>query len=154
MIRAVVLIFTILFISGTYSCKKPDKHPPEPIIEYDSHSAVSSDTLLLRIGFEDGDGDIGFLDTDTTKNLFLTYMEVNNGSATEIELPIPFSYKVPNIMPSGKNKYVKGIMTIIIHPFYYNPSSNFDAIRYKVLIKDRAGNISNEVETPDIEVIR
>lgn len=137
------LILTIFF----GSCIKQPSYPPEPEIEFKSVSATQivpgTDSLVVEIGFQDGDGDLGVKDGDSTLNAFL----IDNRTG------FPYSYQIPFVNPRGNSKSISGTIWITVDPFALNcrPNRpNFDTISYEVYIVDRAGNESNRVQTPDI----
>lgn len=154
-------LFTIL-IFGLISCLKPQKFPPEPIIEYDNFIAMS-DSGELVISFTDGDGDIGLAKGDTTgayrpsnkyhHNLFVEYFEKVDGAGWQPGKDIAgediiFLYRIPVLTPQGKNKALKGKIRVTIEPSYYNPlSTDSDTIKYRITLVDRSLTESNTVES-------
>jgi hypothetical protein len=135
------------------SCQKQETYPLEPIIAFNSFT-VYQDSAILSLDFTDGDGNIGLTNADSLKpydsNLFLTYYEKQKGVFKKIELPLPFNYRIPLINKSGKEKPLKGTISVNITPTFYNPFSKFDTLKFDVIIKDRALNISNTISTPEV----
>ncbi len=152
-------IFTGIILSG---CLRPEEFPPEPVIGYKSFE-ILTDSAKLTITFQDGDGDIGLEDSDTTGayhpsnvyhyNLFAQYWEKDDAlgwvHAEDITgTPIEFRYRTPVITPTGQNKALKGEIEVTLEPLYFNPSSSeSDTIMYKIMLVDRALNESNWVES-------
>jgi len=167
-ISFVVLISLIILAS---SCLKVETYPDEPIIEYKSFE-VFEDSAIVTVSFTDGDGDIGLENGDTTgdfapgsffySNAYLEYYELMNGEWVKgtadpggNNFPtadtIVFTNRLPNITPIGQNKALKGDIRLTLEPNYFNPFSNFnDTIKYKIILIDRALNISNQIETETI----
>lgn len=157
----VAFVLLALFV---LSCTKPPNYPDEPELTFvrfsknviaQGNRASKVDTLELVIGFTDGDGDIGHEDTN---NLFLVdsrsgFREVQNVK------PIP---------KEGTGNGISGeiILKIINTPF--NICCTFpdtdvtcvastqhptDTFSYTVQIMDRAGNMSNKLQTEMITIL-
>ena len=163
---AVVFIFSQFILLS--SCLKVETFPDEPVITYKSFE-VFEDSAIVTISFTDGDGDIGLENGDTLgdfapesffhSNAYLEYYELMNGEWVQgtadpagNNFPtadtIVFTNRLPNITPIGQNKALKGDIRLTLEPNYFNPFSNFnDSIKYKIILIDRALNISNSVET-------
>jgi hypothetical protein len=164
-ITVVFLLSQLILLS---SCLKVETYPDEPVITYKSFE-VFEDSAIITIEFTDGDGDIGLGTGDTLgdfapgsffySNAYLEYYEFMNGEWVKgtadpggNNFPtadtIVFSNRLPNITPIGQNKALKGDIKLTLEPNYYNPFSNFnDSIKYKIVLIDRALNISNTIET-------
>lgn len=157
-ISFIVLIIAMVF----YSCLKPKEYPFEPIITFESFTAMN-DSGTLVISFTDGDGDIGLRESDTTgdfgpnnyfhHNLFVEYYEKDDAlgwvrGKTLAGENIDFLYRVPYLTPNGNNKALKGEIEVTLEPSYYNPfSSQSDTIKFKIHLADRDKNLSNVIES-------
>ncbi len=144
---AAALAVLLLAASG---CETPVSLPPEPrLTSIELLTQGESGTLLL--GFEDGDGNFGLEQADTTgafcpscpfhHNVFCVYQEFRNGEWVSIELntdlgEVPFFYRAPLISPTGQNKTQRGTITIDLEPRYYLTSA-WDTLRFSVHIVDR-----------------
>lgn len=167
-----LFLITLLMVSAG-SCKKVEKFPPEPRIEYISFSKVYNPNLeifdrgVLHFSFEDGDGDIGLNSGDTFPpfnasspyyyNLIITYFEMQHGELVEVPIlwfnpqteqydTLSLSSRIPNLTPDGINKAING--EIFDTLFIYNFNSEFDTIKFDAYIIDRALNESNKISTP------
>lgn len=158
----ILLIFIVLF--SVVSCLKPKQYPVEPIIEF-SKFQRNGNELYLYINFTDGDGDIGLGENENQPpynpegnfyyNYFAEYYEKVNGlwvRGTNVNGdPISFNYRIGMLTPQGNNKALRGEIRIHITPTYYNPfSPHSDTVMFKIRIADRALNLSNQIETPEI----
>jgi hypothetical protein len=160
-------ILIILFSTGLiffFSCKKPQKYPIIPAIEYVGFTKIDNgtghdDKGTLTISFTDGDGDIGLSDTTLSPpynkgskfyyDLFIVYYEKQHGVYVAVKLPdVTDSARIPVVTPTGENKSIKG--TIQDELFINNFSSPHDTIAFDVSLADRALHISNIIRTPDI----
>ena len=145
LVTSILLVFT--------SCFKKEAVSPIPVIEFKAFIA-NKDTANLYIKFEDGDGDIGLTQNDTTPpnnyNCYITYIEKQKGIWVKRNLPFEFNYRIPNVNTSGRKKAISGEITIALKPYYYDPFSKFDTIKYELYIVDKALNKSNIIETREI----
>ncbi len=147
-----LLSYAVLIITLLNSCLKKQTASPIPNIQFNKFEA-QKDTANLYIDFIDGDGDIGLLQSDTVPpnnyNCFITYIEKQKGKWVKRELPIDFNYRIPVINKSNKKKTLQGLIKIAIKPFYYDPYSKYDTIKYEMYIVDKALNKSNVITTPE-----
>ncbi|HKK42396.1 MAG TPA: hypothetical protein VJ963_08305 [Bacteroidales bacterium] len=162
--RKIYPVALLVFIVFAGSCKKIEKLPATPYIEFRSFTIFDTTDILgneakggrLNFYFEDGDGDLGLqAPSDTqldTTNLFLTLFRKEDGvmvQAPENDPLKPSSYRIPYLERLGQNKILKGTVSVTFMYLFYNPS---DTIRYDFYIKDRAENISNTASTSEIIV--
>lgn len=154
-----VIILVSIFIIG---CKKEKSFPVTPVIAYkDFVTWPDSITGVLTFTFTDGDGDLGAESESADPNLFIDYYELENGNWKQIFLnslgqedpngdPVKFEAIIPYVDIGGEPRAIEGE---IAHNFsvaaFYTNSTN-DTFRYVFYIKDRAGNKSNVVTTPDL----
>lgn len=147
--------FLFLVVLLVFSCTKPPDYPDTPVIEFVSMSKTSmmqgntlNDSLSVIISFTDGDGDIA--GEDTGPNIELRDSR-NDGLA--------FLFKVPEI-PNSNSKYgLSGTIKLAVYndccqPPYpiselCTPLPNYteDELYYTIVLRDRAGNVSNEIQT-------
>ena len=155
---AVIFVFIVLLSS----CKKIEKLPATPHIEYTNFTVFDTLDILgndskagrLRFHFEDGDGDLG-LNTPSdsladSTNLFFTMYRKISGVMTPVadNDPLkPSPYRIPYMERLGQNKILKGTISVTFLYLFYSPA---DTIRYDFYIKDRALNESNVVSTSEI----
>jgi len=167
------LFLLILLIGGLSSCKKVEKFPDTPRIEYMSFTRIYNPDLeiydrgVLHFYFEDGDGDIGLNSGDTFPpynaaskyhyNLIITYFEMQDGEVVEVPIlwfnpqteqydTLTQSARIPNLTPQGINKAISGEIQDTL--FIYNFNSVYDTIKFDAFIIDRALNESNSISTP------
>lgn len=171
-----IALFLFLVVAfGFDACNKFEKYPDEPVISYDRFILMSNpsngitDRGVLQFSYTDGDGDLGLSDQDTYPpfdfggdyyyNLVITYFEKQNGTFVEVPLlswnpdslyydTLTFSGRFPVLTPKSGNLSIKGTFQDTL--FIYNPLSDFDTIKFKAFIYDRALHKSNEIETGEI----
>jgi hypothetical protein len=151
----------VLMAAVWYACVKPPDYPKEPVIAFKSVSKNSlrqiardpNESLMVTLTFTDGDGDLGF--QDTTASLFIT-----DGRSGFKKLP----YSIPYVEQQGTGNGISGEITIRIPAECCTDTLNgirvacrevrksFDTFFYRIAIKDRAGNLSNEIRTPSIQL--
>lgn len=154
-IATTALIAVTLFLVG---CFKKEVCSKIPLIEFASLSKNtmrqdSRDTFIIRIKFKDGDGDLGDNDTSrTAKNVFI--VDSRDGFLQPYHLT-PF-----NILTTSE--CINGTMDFILESSccidqYGQPcdaaQATRDTLQYLISIKDAAGNISNQIKTPEIYLI-
>jgi hypothetical protein len=143
-----------LFLSD---CATPPNYPNEPVITFKSlsrnymkqNSNSLADSLLLTFSFTDGDGDLG---SDDSVGVY-----IKDGRDGFDKPP----YKIPYINPQGAGNGISGEISIRLNttcctfangypPCSVVPNVPYDTLTYQVYIRDRAGNESNVIETPQI----
>lgn len=140
--------FIFLLVAVVAGCVKPPEYPDEPrieLVEVNKTSFVEfdPDSLRITIYFEDGDGDLGGEDVDSL-NMF---WEDSRVPGFQIASKIPFIELQGNHKAISGNIYaIRGISQCI------NPV-DVDTFHYTIQIRDRAGNWSNEIRTPDLTLL-
>lgn len=144
---------TIIYLSFIslliISCVKPPKFSETPEITFVSINDTSimqqTDSIRMTISFKDGDGDLGSKANDTSTNCFITDHRPGKPDYT-------YTYKIPYITPKGTTKDISGTVDINLPGITCIPLHAVDSVIYKIVIMDRAGHKSNQVETPLIVV--
>jgi hypothetical protein len=152
----------LLFVAG---CKKFETYPPEPIIEFISLTKIPNtlnidDKGILKIGFTDGDGDIGLGQGDTLSpfnpggayyyNFFIFYYEKQHGTYVKFISNPPVHSRIPPVVSDVSDRGIKGEIEIEVE--INNFFSPYDTIQFEMYIYDRALNKSNVIRTPDIKI--
>jgi len=158
-----IVAIGIILSGALSSCQKSKEYPIEPEIDMSTRQVYHNPAKII-ITFTDGDGDIGFHESDTLPpfnfvddgngnsenkyyyNLLLYYFEKNDGVWEEIETLVPYSYRVPYITPTGQNKALNGEIEVDIVLSGARP----DSIRFEIELIDRALHESNRLVTPVI----
>lgn len=159
-----------LLIATLSGCIKAPEYPVEPIIEFKSVSSsyvYSGRTDTITVSFTDGDGDIGVTpsDGDTCNLCSLKYGDSTCLHLSGFNVFIIDSrdtcigtYASANIETSGKYKALSGEISIITaidsKKCFATPDPNcpLDTAVYSVIVRDRAGHLSNIVQTTPIVV--
>lgn len=139
------------------SCSKPPDYPDEPIITYErvSVNTLPQDDLLqysfrLTLSFTDGDGDLG------DENNFANVRVWDSRIGIELDTN---TLSIPFIPVQGAGNGISGEMHLLLYsaccifegrncePF---PELPVDTLTYLIEIEDRAGNVSNRIESEPI----
>lgn len=143
----VVLWFVAALVLTTACTKDETDIKPEPhidLLEVNPTNIVEyQDSLLFRISYRDGDGDLGE-NRAGVNNLFLVDKRVN---AT-------YAYRIPEIVPDGNSAPIKGSFTFSLRSVARTDSLPEQTCIYEIYVIDRAGRQSNTVATPPITLRR
>lgn len=159
--KATVFYFFILWLFGQSCANAPD-FSDIPNLSFTGlskfeliQSSFNSDTLILFLEFEDGDGDIGRMDSDFMTDLFIIDKRLND---TIDRIKTPF------VPLQGAANGIRGTMqiqlftTCCIFPDGIPPCQNppqypTNDLQYDIFLIDRAGNQSNTVTTDVITLL-
>lgn len=138
------VVVTILLFAA---CKK-DGNPVYDIIPEINLVSVEpttiqqfQDSVVVTIEYKDGDGDLGFVHPDSMSL-----------SVHDSRLTAPDWYFVPPLSPVDHQLSITGTLTFKLNGTYLLGSGGTEKIVYSIKIKDRAGNWSNEISTPEITI--
>ncbi len=147
--KKLLILATVFAISFLCSCLKPPRFSETPSIEFVSINSTQVqqmvDSIQMIISFKDGDGDLGSLDSDTSTNCFITDHRPGKADYT-------YTYKIPFVTPNGTTKDISGTVSVNLPGITCIPFHVSDSVTYKIMIMDRAGHKSNQVQTPVIVV--
>ncbi len=111
-------------------------HPTE-ITEY-------QDVIKVVLAYTDGDGNLGFSNPDS-----------NALRVWDDRLSSPDWYHVQPLAPPGEKISIQGELTVNLSgTFVLSSTADQETTRFRIKIKDRNGNWSNEVITPLITINR
>lgn len=161
------IFFSIIVGALAFACSQPPVYPLEPVITYEglsrsqipqsSNSIDDLDTLIIRIGFTDGDGDLGDADSvniilrdsrDGFENIFkikpIPALGSGDGISGEIAIKLTNNPNTKYFCCTFPNTRVTCI-----------PSEEFptDTMSYAIRIRDRAGNWSNTIQTEPFTIL-
>lgn len=139
----------MMLILFSTSCRKEKQFDKTPQVTFKSVEQTDSTGFKIVIGFNDGDGDIGFEEGDTLPpfnpgsiyyyNYFLKIFYKENGILKEYITPFPYNYRIPTITPGSRNKNITGDISLDV---FFFPIA-FDTLQCEAYILDRALNQSN-----------
>ena len=138
------LILFLLSLS-IFGCKKDEKYSEIPEIEFVSLTPNSttefSQNIVLKLTYKDGDGDIGHEDPD----VYALFVK-------DSRLPKADEYHVKPLTPPEQTLQIEGELTVRLSSIFVLGSDSTESTKYRVKLRDRAGNWSNEIETSSIQV--
>lgn len=139
-------ILLLMTVATLASCGKGDEAPgPVPSLTFVSVTPESvtqyTDSLTFTIAYEDGDGDLGSNNPDD-KNLFLT--DSRNG--------VVYEYRVKQLAPSNSTIAIKGNLTVVLDRVGLIGTGTAETATYSILMTDRAGNVSNTVQSSTVTI--
>lgn len=148
--QAVLYLFILLTFSA---CKK--ETPPEiiPPISNKPYIVLISvnptvvveyqDSIIFKIFYQDGNGDLGYQDPDIT-SLYLIDTRIFT-----VE-----KFHIPLLAPENSNVAIQGELIVKLdRTILINPESTSENVVFKIQIQDRAGNFSNYIDCPPITVL-
>lgn len=146
--RLLILILPLLALA---SCDDSPVFPVTPEISFLTISPSESeqfttDGLQLRLRYQDGDGDLGYEGQEKTTNLFVTDLRAafaNNPARTT-------AYSIPSLTPDTRKPSIQGEITVTMLTPPWEPSE--EPLVFEVYMVDRAGNVSNVIQTDPITV--
>ncbi len=168
MMRYCFSICCLLFLSIQWACFQPDEFSDIPAITDVRVNSVnvdsSIDQIIVTIDFEDGDGDLGATDDAPDANAFI----IDNRPDIGFFEIFTYDLVIPDISPQGNVKSISGSIDFTLQPTLcrdvngnpqippVNPAdANIVAnneLSFEVVIQDRAGNFSNIMTAPTINL--
>lgn len=176
LLRLAVLSYGMILLVGfiASSCFIEPSYPNSPKITFKGFSrygleAGSSvgqpkrDSLVITIGFEDGDGDLGYnlpIDSSASArykqaggwgNYKIRIFRFENNKFTELSPGENGFLIFPPLSREGKKGPIEGNLELRqIYP--YSTKYKNDPVKFRIQIRDRALNLSNEIETDTLIV--
>lgn len=154
---------TIALFALLQYCVQPPDYPKEPVIGYIGLSKNLlqqgegyQDSLFVTFSFTDGDGDLGYPESDPTASVFIR--------DSRDSFPKP-ALQLPYVEPQGSGNGISGEITVKLPTtccIFTTPEGIklacedvpttfvFDTFYYYIKIRDRAGHESNEIKTEAI----
>lgn len=130
-----------------WGCEKivPNDVSPIPEIEIQSVSPTLieefSGTVKLNLKYTDGDGDLGFEHPDSVA------LEVWDSRLSE-----PDWYYIPPLSPLESNVSIEGLLEIELNGTFILGNGSQETTYFTIRLRDRSGNWSNTVQTPEITI--
>jgi hypothetical protein len=142
-----LLLVLLLALTG---CEKEATQLPFPEVPQIRLIEVSrtevkefTDTLEILLHYQDGDGDLGQWDPDLPS---LVVKDARLGKAD--------SFHLQPLAPPGARVPLEGELRVRLPPLFLLGNGSSETTRFRIKLLDRAGHESNEVQTPNIRIIR
>ena len=176
MVKKIILSIVSGVLFCVSACVRAPTYPPYPIITMQGVSRTvlnlnpaigyTVDSVLITIGFTDGEGGIGAIDPGGTDTSSLVPCTVHSNDINIINSPVYnlfwYEYQqgpdscigesyTASLPDNPKQLSVSGTIQFS-QTLECPPVGNIDTIYFSVFLKDRNGKISNRVRTPGIIV--
>lgn len=125
-------------------------------IRVDQFTGANKDSVIISLGFRDGDGDLGLNESekalaerDLNYNYIVRVFRRRSGQFVEFQPFLPYSGYFPRLRNDNRIGPIEGVLDYSIdfpHPF----TPRNDTLKFEIQVKDREGNFSNKVETESI----
>ncbi|HLG35586.1 MAG TPA: hypothetical protein VI757_11960 [Bacteroidia bacterium] len=141
-----VFILSVFMFAG---CRKANEYPIEPIISFKSLTPdwdpnTGQEHATVVISFTDGDGDIGWDESNLQDNFFVEcFMKINNVWIDTAS----YNGRIKPLIPEGKNKSIRGDISYFMFSIPYGVNKT---IRYEIYMYDRALHRSNTITTSEL----
>ena len=139
--------FTLLMlILSMQACKKDvEKWSDIPSITFESISPSAmqeySEPVIIKIKYQDGDGDLGQNNTD-----------ISNTFVTDLRNQTVYSFRTRQLAPNDAKVSITGNLEIEIPTTWILNNSNQESVQYSVYLVDRAGHTSNTITTLSVQL--
>ena len=100
-----------------------------------------TDSIVIELQYEDGDGDIGWVDAD---KYALTVHDIRLLKADD--------YYVPPLAPLDSEVPISGILKVKIKNTFLLGNGGDEITSFQLQITDRAGNVSNPSTTQNVTI--
>ena len=139
------IVFLVLL--AFVSCSKDSVLSSVPVIKFLDVNSTSikefKDSLVIRFEYTDADGDIGE-DNPDKNDLFVKDRRLVNADY----------YFVKPLSPPGSEIKITGIISVQIKNTFLLGTGNSELTQFNLKLRDRAGNWSNSINTPNITITK
>ena len=140
----------ILFLSGISACQEDKNFDDVPELFYRDFQIVetglpSGPIAIWKLGFTDGDGNIGVRNITDSNNFIVTGYRYEDGVV--IPLPKLQGYRIPASENVSSRNGIEGEFRFELELNPYR-SSGIDSMYLEGYVIDRAFNQSNSIQTP------
>lgn len=116
------------------------------------------DSIVIQVGFTDGNGDLGDSDNQV-QNLTLIDNRVNDMNNPITPEAAIINFSLPDLTPNTRNPAIQGIITIElvqtgVRRDRVGLELPVDSTSFDIYVQDRRGNVSDTVTTDVIRILR
>ncbi len=156
----IITVILIAAMAAVSSCTDLESYSEIPKVKFlKVFTADTTDTIGNKVIYQDiylqvidGDGNLGLTRDDNEKdssNLTIDFQKKVDGKYIRAFDSIP-KFRIPYKQPIGQNKYLRA--EVKVNFTIPKIKVNYDTIRYKIHVRDRAQNTSDTVITCDIPI--
>ena len=146
-LRTYGLITLVILLATACEKSKVVAADTVPKIAFAGISSTSfqqfSDSIYLTLSYEDGDGDLGQEDAD------IASLEIH-----DTRLAKPDMYYVQPLAPLKSKIHIQGQLQVNLRNLFLLGTGTAESTFLEIRIKDRAGNWSNLVRTPELTITK
>jgi hypothetical protein len=141
--------YTLLFIGflSFQACSKDSTVNNVPVIKFLDVNSTEikefKDSLIIRFEYIDEDGDIGENDPDINPLL------IKDRRLSEADF-----YFVKPLSPPNSGIKIQGVISVQIKNTFLLGTGNSEITQFDIKLRDRAGNWSNNISTPQITITK
>jgi hypothetical protein len=162
-VKYITFLNIILLVS---SCVKEQKYSKIPHIEFEGFeikrdqqdpTTLYGDSIVVKIRYEDGDGDLGLAQNDLNSygnNYIINIYARQNGVFKKLNFDPSFDGQFPKLNPDNVVGPIDGVLSRSLFLYHSSPITPDDTLRFDIKILDRANNESNTITTPTIIVYK
>ncbi len=146
MTRLFTAMIITAMLAGMAGCSKEKVISATPEIKFIAMSPGTAqkyvDEVKVTIEYTDGDGDLGE-NTSDVKNLFCTDSRNN----------VTYQFRINQLAPDEANIIINGQVSFNLPPQgFVDDNNTSETATYSIYVKDRAGNVSNTIQTPALTI--
>lgn len=128
------------------ACRKEEEPDPAPVLEFVAISVTEviefSNAISVTVKYSDVNGDLGSPDPDE-----------NTVRVRDARLPDYDWYHLQPLTPNLEELNISGSFVLELNPLFILGNGVEEVTTFTIQVRDRAGNWSNEVVTPQVRVI-
>ncbi|MCC7298458.1 MAG: hypothetical protein IT244_09005 [Bacteroidia bacterium] len=140
-----ISVLVLLTLGGCTKETQTSEGNPIPIIflvKAEPNSIQQfKDSFTITLGYEDGDGDIGYENAD-----------INTLEIKDTRLTKPDYFYVPPQAPTGSKIHIKGQLVVKLRNLFLLGSGAAETTTLEIRLQDRAGNWSNKITTAQLTI--
>lgn len=144
MIKRILMVLVLSMVF--FSCKKEEEKPQSPTLVYKSISNTEvfsfENNLKVVFSYEDFQGDLGTTDPDEL-TLFVK----------DARLSTPDMYHIPPMTPELQELHIKGNYEVELSTLFLLGNGASETTKFSIQLRDRAGNLSNTIETDIVTIL-
>lgn len=144
------VVALLLMVIGFFSCKKDENLLPLSVTPSINLIELSADTikefeepLILLMGYQDGDGDLGNQNTD-----------INSLFIKDYRLEKADEYYIAPLAPVGSQISIKGTLKITLNGAFVLGNSQSEKTYFEIWMTDRSGHKSNVIRTKEVTILK
>lgn len=139
-----IFLITLCFMTIS-ACKKEEEKPTSPTLAYKSISATEvqsyQNEVKVVFSYEDFQGDLGTQDPDEM-TLFVKDARLDQAD----------QYHVPPMTPEMQELHIKGDYEVTLSNLFLLGNGASETTTFSIQIRDRAGNLSNTIQTDVVTI--